>query len=107
MAWILFQIKFLFAHGSLRDGNTWLHPCSHIHRRRQDEVACNRQLFHCYTYYGDIDSNPVCHVVRHDVIACFHGAAACCVGSPQLAELWPQLILQSLRSKQQLLMLSS
>ena len=67
-------------------GNTWPHSCSHIRRHRQVEGACNRQLCHCYSHYGDIDANPVCHVARHDVFACSHGVSVYCVGLPQLAE---------------------
>ena len=97
----LFQIKIQCEYWDLRGGDTSLHPCSHIHRRRQGEGGDNRRICHCCSYYGDNDANLVCHGVRHGVTACFLDEAPCCIGLLRQRELKPALWHLEVQSKQE------
>ena len=70
-----------------KDGNTCFHPCSHIHRRRQDVGDGNRCICHCCSDYGDNDSTPACHDAQHGAVACSLGVALCCSYLPLQQEL--------------------
>ena len=75
----LTQIRIQISPECQKDGDTCIHPCSHIRRRRQDEVGDSLHIFHCCRRSGETDSNHVCHDEWLGVFACSqHVGYVCC-----------------------------